>query len=166
MASTQAVSGYAEIVRNTVSGILRSKVLYIILFLTIIIAAVSILPILYFQMASEAGEIDTAISLTSQTMGSIIGLWTTATYMLALFLGATAISSEVKTKTIVTVLSKPVDRWKFLLAKWVGIQAFLLFFFLAYRAQSKLSLIKHLESHLKKSRETEIAANNTSEHIP
>ena len=130
MASTQAVSGYAEIVRNTVSGILRSKVLYIILFLTIIIAAVSILPILYFQMASEAGEIDTAISLTSQTMGSIIGLWTTATYMLALFLGATAISSEVKTKTIVTVLSKPVDRWKFLLAKWVGIQAFLLFFFL------------------------------------
>ncbi len=47
-----------------------------------------------------------------------------------------------------------------------GALLFLVFFFLAYRAQSKLSLIKHLESHLKKSRETEIAANNTSEHIP
>lgn len=130
MASSQAVSGYAEIVRNTVSGILRSKVLYIILFLTIVIAVISILPILYFQMASEAGETATALSMTSQTMRSTIGLWTTASYALALFLGATAISSEVKTKTIVTVLSKPVDRWRFFLAKWVGIELFLLFFFL------------------------------------
>ncbi len=73
MASTPAVSGYAEIVRNTVSGILRSKVLYVILFLTIIIGVLSILPILYFQMASEAGEINAALSLTSQTMGTIIG---------------------------------------------------------------------------------------------
>jgi hypothetical protein len=46
-----------------------------------------------------------------------------------------------------------------------GALIFLLFFFLAYRAQAKLSLIKHLEFHLKESREREIAANNASEGI-
>jgi ABC-type transport system involved in multi-copper enzyme maturation permease subunit len=129
MTSYWALKGYVEIARNTVSAIVRSKVLYLVVFLTIVIIAISITPLLIVQMASEAGEVEAAVSMTTQTVGNIVGLWVTATYALALFLGASAISSEVKAKTIVTVLAKPVERWRFLLAKWVGMEAFLFVFF-------------------------------------
>lgn len=129
MASPRAMRGYLEITRNTLSIILRSKVLYLVLFLTVVIAALSVLPFLMIQMASEAGEAETVRGMQEQSVVGIFGFWSAATSALALFLGATAISSEVKAKTIVTVLSKPVDRWKFLVAKWVGIETFLLAFF-------------------------------------
>lgn len=129
MTSSWALRSYLEIARNTISAIVRSKVLYIVVFLTIVVVAVSILPLLVVQMASEAGEMEAAVSMTTRTVGNIVGLWVTATYGLALFLGATAISTEIKAKTIVTVLSKPVDRWRFLFAKWAGLEAFLFVFF-------------------------------------
>ena len=119
---------YLEIVRNTLIGILRSRVLYVVLFLTAIIAATSVLPFMLLEMASEAGEGEAVEMMKSQSIISIFGLWSTAAYAMALFMGATAVSSEVKNKTIVTVLSKPVERWKYLVANWLGIEIFLLLF--------------------------------------
>jgi ABC-type transport system involved in multi-copper enzyme maturation permease subunit len=128
-ASPAAISGYVEIWRNTLSGILRSRVLYLIVFLTIVIVAFSISPFLTIRMATEAGEALTALRLQAQSVGNIFIFWAQATFGLALFLGATAISSEVKAKTIVAVLAKPIDRWSFFVAKWFGLQTFLLAFF-------------------------------------
>ncbi len=122
---------YLEISRNTVSSILRSKVLYVLLFLAILVGLFSILPFMIMQMASEAGEADALRRIQEQSVTYIFGMWSLATFSFALFLGATAISSEVKAKTIVTVLAKPIDRWRFLLAKWLGIETFLLAFFAA-----------------------------------
>jgi ABC-type transport system involved in multi-copper enzyme maturation permease subunit len=138
MASAIPIRRYGEIVRNTISAILRSKVLYLLLFLSIVIFAISLLPLMVAQMAMEAGESEAALSVTTTAVGNVVGFWVTAAHMFALFLGATAISSEIKTKTIVTILSKPVDRWRFLAAKWVGIEVFLLVFFIVGMAAASL----------------------------
>ncbi len=122
---------YREIWKNTLVGIVRSKVFYVGLFLTVIVAALSVMPYLMMQMASRAGETDAVVQFQAQSLLLTIGLWSAATTGLGLFIGATLISSEVKTKTIVTVLAKPLDRSRFLVAKWLGMETFLLAFLAA-----------------------------------
>lgn len=114
-----------DIAGNTFRAILRNKVLYLALFLLILIVALMALPFAMMRLAGEAGEQDLARQMQARIILSTFGLWYTATLAVAVFLGATAISSEVSARTIVTVLAKPVERWRFLTGKWAGIQVFL-----------------------------------------
>src|SRR5207248_2637220 len=65
-------------------------------------------------------QLDTAIG--------VLNMWSSGATLIGLFLGATAVSAEVKSKTIVTVLARPVGRAEYLLGKWLGIQLFVLLF--------------------------------------
>jgi len=118
-----------EITRNTLSAILRSKVLYLALILTILVATISIRQVFVLRMAAEAGDSEAVTAIQRTTLVGLFSFWSMVTISLGLYLGATAVWSEVKAKTIVSVLAKPVERWKFLVAKWLGIEIFLLAFF-------------------------------------
>lgn len=44
----------------------------------------------------------------------------------AILLGAASIAGEITTKTIVTVIARPIHRWELMAGKWIGVTAFCL----------------------------------------
>jgi ABC-type transport system involved in multi-copper enzyme maturation permease subunit len=109
---------------------LHRRVLYLVLILALLIIAAMSTEMLYVRMARQAGETETVAGMARMFFQQILGIWDSAAFFLALFLGAVALSSELKSKTIVTVLSRPVTRWTYLLGRWLGVLLFLWAFLL------------------------------------
>jgi ABC-type transport system involved in multi-copper enzyme maturation permease subunit len=123
------MSSIVDIAANTLRIIIRNKVLYLVVFLLILIMAFAIMPIAIIRMAAESDQQELARQMQVTLVVGLFGLWIAVTQAIAIFLGATAVSSEVRARTIVTLLSKPVERWRFLFGKWLGNQVALLLFF-------------------------------------
>ncbi|HKP04692.1 MAG TPA: ABC transporter permease subunit [Chthoniobacterales bacterium] len=109
---------------------LHRRVLYLVLILSLIVIALLGSEMVYARMAEQAGETQVVINMAKQSFVRILETWDSAAFFLALFLGATAIPSELKSKTIVTVLARPVARWTYLLGRWIGVLLFLWAFLL------------------------------------
>jgi ABC-type transport system involved in multi-copper enzyme maturation permease subunit len=62
--------------------------------------------------------------MRQRAVSGALDTWSTLCIALAIFMGASAIGSEISSKTIVSVFARPIRRWEFLLGKWIGIQAF------------------------------------------
>ena len=104
---------------------LHRRVLYLVLILALIVIAMMSSQMVYARLAQDAGETETVTNLARSLFEQILNTWDFAAFFLALFLGAVAISSELKSRTIVTVLSRPVARWSYLLGRWFGVLLFL-----------------------------------------
>ena len=65
-------------------------------------------------------------TLGSQVLRTFYGFTSFGGMLVALFIGATAVSGDVRSGAIIMVLSKPVARWQFLLGKYAGAMAVLL----------------------------------------
>lgn len=115
---------------NALQETLRRRVLYIVLFLMIVVLGIVGSQMVFLRMATAAGESKIAGSLAVQTVSGILGIWRTAAFFLALFLGAIGISGEISSRTIVHILSRPIERWVYLLGRWIGLLIFLWVFFL------------------------------------
>ncbi len=116
---------------NALQETLRRRVLYIVLFLLIIILAMVGSQLVILHMANAAGENKIAADVAADTVKSMLSIWSSAAFFLALFLGAIGISGEITSKTIVHILSRPVERGTYLLGRWIGLLIFLWGFFLA-----------------------------------
>lgn len=104
---------------------MRRRVFYVVAILAVLIGAITAASTLALRMAMEAGETEIASTVSTQIVESTIGVWQTAAMFLAIFLGAVAVSSEITAKTIVNILSRPVERAAYLTGRWVGILLFL-----------------------------------------
>jgi ABC-type Na+ efflux pump permease subunit len=62
--------------------------------------------------------------LRANAVSGSLDLWSYLCMAGAIYLGATSIATELRSKTIITVLSHPVRRWQMLVGKWIGIAAF------------------------------------------
>jgi ABC-type transport system involved in multi-copper enzyme maturation permease subunit len=116
---------------TTLQETLRRRVFYVVLILVVLIGMVTASSMAVLQMARQAGEAGFAETIHGQLVSTMLGLWSQASVFLALFLGAVGFSSEVTAKTIVNVLSRPVDRTSYLAGRFIGTLAFLWAFQLA-----------------------------------
>ena len=116
------------IARNTFRGILRNKVVYLLIFLVLFMLVLAMSPYLIMRMASEAGETGIVTGLQSMVVVGSFQQWTFGSLLLGLFLGSTLISAEAKSRTIASLLYKPVERSEFLTGKWLGMLLFLVLF--------------------------------------
>ena len=112
------------IAANTFREILRRKVIYVLLLLGLFLMVMWLRQISLMEMASEAGEDEILLQMKAGQTMRFLGAWSSCTALLGLFLGAVAISTEIKNQTIVPVLVTPIQRWTFLLGKWLGTQLF------------------------------------------
>ena len=110
---------------NSFQETLRRRVFYIVLLLALLILLAISSQMFFLRMARQAGEVQMITRMGVELMKMILGVWQVAALFLALFLGAIGVSSEVNAKTIVHVLSRPVERWVYLLGRWLGILLFL-----------------------------------------
>lgn len=113
---------------NAWEGALRRKVIYILLFLALLFAAQALYGLAYMEMAATAGETEMLAQMRGQIILSLFGMMEFWSLVLAVFLGSVAVSSEIRNRTIVSVLSRPVERWQFFFAKWLGTLAFIAMF--------------------------------------
>ena len=97
------------IARNTFREAVRNKILFSLLF---------------FALALIAGSVAVAqLTLHEEIrMTRDMGLFGIDIFgvIIAIFLGVNLLYKELELKTVYTILPKPIDRWEFVLGKWVG----------------------------------------------
>lgn len=116
------------LVANAFEENVRRRVLYILAFIAILVGVQALYQWGYMGMAWTAGETDMLASMRGDFIVSLLGMMSFFGSVLGLFLGSTGLSSEIKNRTIVPVLSRPVGRGTFFLAKWAGTMGFLTLF--------------------------------------
>jgi len=108
------------IARNAFRGIMSRRALYI--------WAGAVL-LMFFRAAPQivAGfrgpERVREFMLSGAVAGSL-EVWAFLCLAAAIFLGAGSVATELTTRTIVTVMARPVHRWELLVGKWLGVSAF------------------------------------------
>lgn len=102
--------------QNTLREALRSRVLYLCLLFAIGLIGIS--PLLADVSAGEEKKVLIDFGLASISFFSVL---------LAILIGTNLVYQEVEKKTIYTILSKPVERYEFLLGKFLGLAFTILF---------------------------------------
>ena len=108
------------VAKNAFRAVMSQRALYMWGFAVVIMFLRSG-PALFAQ--PERGPEFVAFLRANAVSGSL-DLWSYLCMGGAIYLGASSIASELRSKTIITVLSHPVRRWQMLIGKWVGISAF------------------------------------------
>src|SRR5579863_10383020 len=88
----------------------RDRVLYNLVFFALLMIGASIL-----VGQISIGIEETVIVSLGLTATSVIGL------MIAIFIGVGLVSKEMDKRTLYALLAKPLERWQFLLGKFVGL---------------------------------------------
>ena len=95
---------------NTFRESLRNKILYSVLFFVLLLVAVSA-----FFGAVSIGSQERVIKSFGLFSLSFFGA------IIAILIGVTLLNTELKRKTIYNILSKPVERWQFIVGKYLGL---------------------------------------------
>ena len=95
---------------NTFREAVRDRVLYNLVFFALLMMGASIL----VGQISIGIEVSVIGSLGLSAI-SIIGIF------IAVFIGVGLVSKEIDKRTLYALLAKPVERWQFLLGKFVGL---------------------------------------------
>ncbi len=104
---------------------LRRKVFYLVAFVALFVIAGIAAGSVTVGMATDAGETEIVSSLRTDTVRQILGIWEFAVGAMALYLGAIGLASEINGRTLVHVLSRPVDAATYLTGRWLGALGFL-----------------------------------------
>ena len=115
---------------NAFREVLHERIIYSVFIITLVLATLVSSPLTLLKMASEAGDLEIVAQLSGKLMTIVLGVWSYAAMVLGAILGAAVVPNELKSKTIVTVLSRPVSRGEFLLGKWLGVATFVLIYLL------------------------------------
>jgi ABC-type transport system involved in multi-copper enzyme maturation permease subunit len=82
-------------------------------------------PILMMRHAQSGGQGQDAASAFLEMLKLLVGATSVIGSILAMAAGAYAVSGEIQTGTILTVLARPVARWEFLGGSFLGVQVLL-----------------------------------------
>ncbi|MGD0871923.1 MAG: ABC transporter permease subunit [Bryobacteraceae bacterium] len=118
------------ITMNTFSGLVRNKI--IILFSVgcvciLLLMLSSLLVIRNLRNVQNAEQMQAAVL---PMIGSMMAMVSGFGSLLAAWSAADALSSEMRSGTILAVMARPVRRWEFLLGKYLGVQLLMLVFVL------------------------------------
>ncbi len=114
----------AAVAMVTVRDILRRKILYFVLLILLIVLYFSLQGNAWVKMAEEAGELDSANKMRSEAVILIIQFFTNFGEFFSLFFASTALSADIKERTLTAILARPVERWQYILGKWIGVVGF------------------------------------------
>ena len=107
------------VARNTFRAVMSQRALFVWGF-AIVIMFLRSAPAIFAQNRTP----ELLAFLRANSVSGAIDLWSYLCMMAAGYIGATSIPSDLRTKTIITVLARPIHRWELLTGKWVGVTAF------------------------------------------
>jgi len=104
---------------NTLSALVRSRILILLVVLFACVLLLTTSPLIFVKtMASERQSRSMVLALLSTIQGLVSGFGS----LLAAWASADALSSEMKSGTVLAVMARPIRRWEFLLGKFLGVQ--------------------------------------------
>lgn len=115
LAALLAVGGVRAVARHTVAQCARMKVAGV--FILLLGGALVGLPFVMEGDGTLAGRIRTLLSYGTVATGVLLSL-------LTIFLAAGVVNSDVRTKSVFIVATKPLARWQYVLGRWLGLVAF------------------------------------------
>ena len=107
------------VARNAFRAVMSQRALYMWGF-AIVIMFLRSAPALFAQNRPP----EMMAFLRANAVSGSLDIWSYLCMAGAIYLGATSIASELRAKTIITVLSHPVRRWQLMVGKWIGLSAF------------------------------------------
>jgi hypothetical protein len=109
---------------NVFRGIFHRRVLYLWFAAVALLLLQAAVPIL-FNFGSPAVQ----EYMRRRALSSGLGTWSSLSIALSIFMGASALGSEISGKTLVNVFARPIHRWELLAGKWLGVLSFTLLAF-------------------------------------
>lgn len=103
---------------NTLRGILDKRALYVWG------AAVVLMLLRAAPSLGVDGDEVTRAMFRAQAVSGIFESWSMLSIAAAIFLGSISVAADIASKTMITVLARPVARWEVVLGKWIGLLAF------------------------------------------
>jgi len=110
------------IARNTFGSFLRNKLMILCFILFVCVVLLMMTPLAGMKMMATAENAQEMQQTVMQFIGIIIMFVSGAGSLLAAWAAADAVSSEMKSGTILAVMARPVQRWEYLLGKYLGVQ--------------------------------------------
>ncbi len=110
------------IARSTLGGLIRNKLLILLACLFLAVILLMMTPLLAVKTMAAHGTAGAAQTMLVGELTAIMYLVSGCGSLLAAWTGAEAVSSEMRSGTILAVLARPVRRWEFLLGKYLGVQ--------------------------------------------
>lgn len=107
---------------------LQKRLTVVVILVMLIVTGISSARIMYSDMAAEAGEAALAAQLKVGALTILFKSWFFFSSAFVFFLAVTAVASEIRGRTLIAALSRPVDRWKFLAGIWLGAMSLSLIF--------------------------------------
>jgi hypothetical protein len=109
------------VARNTFRAIMSKRALYVWT-LALVMMFLRAAPAIF----ASSLEPSVLFYLRANAVSASMELWAVLCIGAAILLGAGSVAGEISTKTIVTMLARPIHRWEVLLGKWLGVTAFAL----------------------------------------
>ena len=110
---------------STVKGLLHNRLLVLVLLLAVCIVLIMVAPMYAIRQhltpETRQGMESMVLEIISQLIGFVSGLGS----LLAAWCAADAVSTELKSGTVLAVMARPVKRWEFLLGKYLGVMMFM-----------------------------------------
>lgn len=116
------MSSILQIIQLSIRELLAKKTLYALLFIMFMILGAVGSPL--YDLITEASNGQNRLAEKAEILGKIIGMWSHFTVYFVMGFSAYSIHSQIKSKSIVGVLAKPVSRTEFLLGRWLGVVIF------------------------------------------
>src|SRR5262245_64116159 len=118
--------------KNAFRAMLHARSLYLWLLAAVLISLSMVLLILihnprvpaWLNPAMHARLAELIRNRRPNTLAAGLNDWSLLCIVFGILVGATAVSKEINTKTIITTLARPVERWELLFGKWMAIQLF------------------------------------------
>lgn len=124
------------IARITFTGFLRNRILILFAAVFVCILLPNLMPLLLLR--STAGHTSGAVSPVMGDLSDLLVLVGGFGSLLAAWLAADAVASDMKSGVILAVMARPVRRWEYLLGKYLGVQCLLAIYVLLTFAFSYL----------------------------
>ncbi|MEM7351338.1 MAG: ABC transporter permease subunit [Acidobacteriota bacterium] len=128
------------LVRVSFRQALKTRVFWLVFLGAAILAGADLANREFFRVATAAGEWERVAEIRVKGASQALELWGSATVLIGLVLGATAIGADRRSGVLELLLTRPIDRRRYLLGRWLGLELFLLVFLSVVFAVSLLAL--------------------------
>jgi ABC-type transport system involved in multi-copper enzyme maturation permease subunit len=106
---------------NTFGSFLRDRLLVVFLAIFVCVILLMMTPLIALKAATNASNMTQAQGYVLELISMTIYVVSGCGSLLAVWLAADSVASEMKSGTILAVMARPVKRWQFLLGKYLGV---------------------------------------------
>jgi ABC-2 type transport system permease protein len=106
---------------NTFGSFLRDRLLIVFAILFTCVVLLMMVPLLTARALTTASNMQEAQAYVLDLVATIIYMVSGCGSLLAAWLAADSVASEMKSGTILAVMARPVKRWEFLAGKYLGV---------------------------------------------